>query len=124
MPTPLPTRSLFTTPGAGSTHEANPRACESLGYTKKELLSLNLADIEQDLSPGGIRREWSRMSRGTAVTREGTYRRKNGTTFPVEIHTGPVEFDGRQAIFATVRDITARRKLEDNCSVNKLCKIP
>jgi diguanylate cyclase (GGDEF)-like protein len=40
-------------------------------------------------------------------------RRKDGTVFPVEVGVGAIEYGGGRMIFASVRDITARRKLEN-----------
>ena len=40
-------------------------------------------------------------------------RRRDGTTFPVEVGVGAIEYAGKRAIFASARDITARRELEN-----------
>ena len=36
----------------------------------------------------------------------------NGTTFPIEVHTRVMTFDGGEALHGVIRDITARRKME------------
>jgi signal transduction histidine kinase len=40
-------------------------------------------------------------------------RRKDGTTFPVEVGVGAIEYEGRRLIFASARDITERKRAEE-----------
>jgi len=44
---------------------------------------------------------------------QGFHRRKDGSTFPVEVHLGPIEYAGRPHILASARDITQRKKTEE-----------
>ena len=43
--------ALFVHDFSGKLLEVNQRACDSLGYTHDELLSLRITDIEQDFTP-------------------------------------------------------------------------
>ena len=104
--------AFFVHDTKGRIHDANRRACESLGYTREELLELNVADIEQNFDPDDIEEEWKRMMPGDSVTLEGVHRHKDGTTFPVEIRLGLIETDGQQLVFALARDVTERREAE------------
>ena len=102
--------AFFVHDDRGRIVDVNRCACENLGYTREELLTLNVSDIEQNFSPNEIQQEWSRMSQDVPVTLEGTHRRKDGTTFPVEIRVGLLESDGRRLMFALARDITERKQ--------------
>ena len=60
---------------------------------------------------------WERVLRGEPGRILGfdqnELRRKDGTTFPVEVGVGAIDYGGGRRILASVRDITARRKLEN-----------
>jgi len=43
---------------------------------------------------------------------ETKHRRADGTLFPVEVHAGGVELEGKRYLLASSRDITARKELE------------
>jgi diguanylate cyclase (GGDEF)-like protein/PAS domain S-box-containing protein len=44
---------------------------------------------------------------------ENELRRKDGTTFPVEVGVGAIEYGGRRLIFASARDLTERKRAEE-----------
>ena len=91
----------------------NHRACESLGYTREGLLGLTLPDIE--LTTG--RRApslWSHLVRGKPVTVDGVHRRKDGSTFPVEVRLGLFEHADERLILALARDTSGRQRLEED----------
>ncbi|HZY64814.1 MAG TPA: PAS domain S-box protein [Rubrobacteraceae bacterium] len=92
--------------------DVNRHACESLGYTREELLTLNVTDIEQSFTPEEIEEQWRNMSPEAPVTLEGVHRRKDGTTFPVEVRLGLLDSEGEQLMFALARDITERKRAE------------
>ena len=100
-------------------HDANARildvnrhACESLGYTREELLSLSVQDFDAAFTPGGSAL-WRRMLPGETDTSERVHRRKDGTTFPVEVRLGAFESGERRLFLALVRDITERKQAEE-----------
>src|SRR5580698_5413173 len=49
---------------------------------------------------------------GETLTAENWYRRKDNTTFPVEIRFALLEASGRRLKFCLVRDVTRRRRTE------------
>ncbi len=93
--------------------DVNRRACESLGYTREELLEMSVPDVEADYEPGALEKLWRQVSSGTQRTLEGLHRRKDGTIFPVEVRLGMFESEGSPLMLATVRDVTGRKKAED-----------
>jgi diguanylate cyclase (GGDEF)-like protein/PAS domain S-box-containing protein len=105
--------ALFVCDFQGRLLDVNQKACESLGYCSEELLSMNLADIELNLTPQAAQTILKELERETYVTCCGTHRRKDGTTFPVEVRVGRLESRGQQLILGLARDITERRKIED-----------
>ena len=93
--------------------DVNRRACESLGYAKGELLDMSVADVEVGHDPGSLKRLWEEVSSGTPVTLEGEHRRKDGSTFPVEVRVGVFGNGGRPLVLALARDVTARKRAEE-----------
>jgi len=92
--------------------DVNRRACESLGYTREELLSLSVQDFDPSFDFGGLD-AWQRMAPGEVETVERVHKRKDGTTFPVEVRLGVIESGERRLFLALVRDITERKQAEE-----------
>lgn len=97
----------------GKIVDCNRTAYESLGYSPEELLALSFEDIEEGLSLVRMRRLWERVESGSPLEIEGVQRRKDGSTFPVEVRAGLLERDGERLMFAAARDITKRKKDEE-----------
>ena len=92
--------------------DANRLAYEGLGYTRKELLGLSVTDLEDGLDAAGLEMLWDQIAREGPVTLDGVHKRKNGTTFPVEVRIGPFETEDRRLMLAVARDVTERRRAE------------
>ncbi len=97
----------------GRITDANRNACASLGYTAQELLGMSLLDIEQDYDLASAVRLWAGIELGKTVLITGTHRRRDGTTFPVEIHATGIMQDGQKTIFALVRNVSSRLLVEE-----------
>jgi PAS domain S-box-containing protein len=93
--------------------DVNRQACESLGYSREELLGMSVADIETDLEPGSLKKLWKQIASGPPLTLDGVHRRKDGTTFPVEIRVGVFGAEERPLMLALARDISGRREVEE-----------
>ena len=104
--------ALFVHNLQGNLIDANQQACENLGYTREELLSMTVADIEQNLDPRGLEGLWNEALSDGPVTIEGIHRRKDGTEFPVEVRVGLFEVEEGQLMLAAARDITERKRAE------------
>ncbi|MDX9743056.1 MAG: ATP-binding protein [Arcobacteraceae bacterium] len=77
---------------------------KSLGYTKEEVLKLNVSDWDKDFNPQEIRNLMKEFQ-----TFETIHTRKDGTSFPVEISTTGVVLNDRTYLYAASRDITERK---------------
>lgn len=94
--------------------DVNQRGCDCLGYTRHELLSMSLSDIDVDLSIKKLKGLLGPIMTGTPIALESRHRHKDGTVFPVEIRIGPIEIDGHQHLLSLVRDVTERKELQDH----------
>lgn len=105
--------AFFIHDSKGKIVDCNWTACESLGYTREELLSLSVEDIEETFVPQQMERMWRDMELGVPLEVEGVHQRKDGSTFPVEVRVGLLERDGNRLMFAIVRDVTKRKEDEE-----------
>ncbi|MEW6054364.1 MAG: PAS domain S-box protein [Nitrospirota bacterium] len=90
----------------------NKKACHSLGYTREELLSKTIADIDPEEIEKGKDKLWDRVIEGEPAVFESHHQRKEGETFPVEISLGAIYLDHETLILAIANDITGRKKAE------------
>ncbi|MCK0510264.1 diguanylate cyclase domain-containing protein [Aromatoleum buckelii] len=96
---------------AGGLRYANKRACERLGYDEAQLLELNIADIAIHAN-AYFAEIFARGKQGAIAPFEDAQRRRDGSTFPVEITATVLEFDDGWLMLATCRDITERKLAE------------
>ena len=92
--------------------DVNRRACDGLGYSRQELIGRHKSEFDVGLDNTSIQRLKQRMVAGEAITFETRHRRKDGTSFPVEVRVGQFEQGGRRYL-CLVRDITERKRAED-----------
>lgn len=96
----------------GKVVDVNRQACAMLGYSRAELIGKSPIDFDPEITPDRLNGIWSGLHAGETVTFESRHRRKDGTTFPVEIRIRPFESFGRTFAVALAQDITARKKAE------------
>ena len=107
------TDSFFLHDLKGKILDVNQQSCLNLGYTHDELINMSVSDIE--LRPDTeilTRKQRLKLEQGENVRTEGIQRRKDGTTFPVEISLGMVTVNNERLYSALVRDITERKQAE------------
>ncbi len=96
----------------------NEESCRSLGYEVDELLTMTVSDIDPGWTVEVWKQAWAQLRLGP-MTFESVHRRKNGTTFPVEVKASYFEFDGQGYDLALVRDITERKRIEQTLSTSE-----
>lgn len=106
----------------GRITEANPHLQRMFGYSRSELVG---SPVEMLVPEGhravhaGHRSDYVKapLTRAMGQGMELYARRKDGTSFPVEISLGPITGSDQPMISSTVVDITARKKLEEQLRV-------
>ncbi|MEW6519990.1 MAG: AAA family ATPase [Thermodesulfobacteriota bacterium] len=96
----------------GRIQNVNQQTCASLGYSREELLRLMIGAIKPDFGDGQ-RQSLLENLRSGPLTLSAVHRRKDGSTFPVEERMSIIDYRGRKAVLALVRDITERKKSEE-----------
>ena len=102
---------LWITP-EGRCQFANEAACRMLGYSREELLSSTISDLDLDFPPKRWPGFWKSLRESPSLEFTSIYRSKEGRIFPVEIVASHFEHDGREYAVATARDISERRDAE------------
>lgn len=91
----------------------NQRACANLGYSREELLAMGIVDINPEFSLAAFKARTDSAAFVTGYTLAGRHRRKDGSTFPVEIHTSRLTIDDQTYSLSIVRNISTQRAAED-----------
>ena len=97
----------------GRLRYANAESCRTLGYSRKELLSLSATAIDPDLALGCLPVNWEDVRRRGFSIFESTLRCKDGRSLPVEINANFFTFAGRSYNLALARDISMRLEAEE-----------
>ncbi|MFQ5549138.1 MAG: response regulator [Woeseia sp.] len=90
----------------------NDSACRSLGYSRKELLTMSIGDVVPDFRAATWARQWRELKEKGFCTIETRHRAKDGRIFPVEISHNYLQFDKYEYVCAFVRDITHRQEID------------
>lgn len=84
------------------------------GYTKQELLSMFVTDIDkQAIARNDAEKIWKQVPKGKQFKLETTHQRKDGSEYPAEIHFTGIMYHNEPAIIAIVQDITERKRAEN-----------
>ena len=97
----------------GTIIDLNRAACESLGYTRQELIGKTPLTFHQDSYQAEMDSVVERAKAGKTAFDRHWHRRKDGSTFPVEAHTSIVSYGGRRFLLKVARDITDHLRAEE-----------
>jgi PAS domain S-box-containing protein len=97
----------------GRIQEANNRAAEMLGYTPEEFNKLTVWDWDAKFNQKELDKMLADSDEAGAFF-ETKHKRKDGSVFDVEISTNAATFAGEKSIFSVVRDITERKKAQQD----------
>ncbi|WP_332775470.1 PAS domain S-box protein [Polaromonas sp.] len=88
----------------------NQTAVNNYGYSAQEFLSMTLFDIRSGIEQARLRQQLE----NDFYERRGPWlhRRKDGSEFPVEVVSQPIQYAGRDARFVVALDLTAQIKAE------------
>ncbi len=91
----------------------NDTSCEWLQYSREELMSMHVADINPEFPREAWESHWQEIKTHGLVTMQSVHRRKNGEIYPVEIYSNYVRFEGKEYKLAFVHDISAQKLAEE-----------
>ncbi len=88
----------------------NNATVEHYGYTREELLSMNIKEIRPSEEVSRLVNMVSQLGLGVQHLGSWKHRRKDGSLMDVEISSHGVRFGGRNARFVIVQDVTERKR--------------
>jgi len=104
---------LFLHDQQGALIDVNRKAIESTGYSREELLSMNVRDIDPDVDQRDDKRWiWQEAPLLEERIFETRHRRKDGSIYPAEVHATRVTIAGEPCILALATDITRRKEMD------------
>ena len=103
---------IFVVGQDGHFLDVNESACRRLGYTKQELLTKTVMDIDPDFPRASWKTFWEGFKYTKFLRFETRHRGKSGEIYPVEVVANYVLHEGEELTYAFVRDITERKHAE------------
>jgi formate hydrogenlyase transcriptional activator len=92
--------------------DASEKACSELGYSREELMSMGVFDINPAVTEALAASVLEELRKSGSAMMETLHRRKDGSTFNVEVSLRRVELE-RDYVVAVARDLTERKQAEE-----------
>jgi PAS domain S-box-containing protein len=105
--------ALFLHDERGVILDMNRQACESLGYSREELIGLTAHDFDVGLDALEIDQKLVQTEAGEVTSFDSLHRRKDGSVFPVEIRGRQLWLGERWFVVSLARDISERKQAEE-----------
>ncbi len=103
---------LFVNQEDGRILEANEAAVQAYGYSYEELRAMPVSDLRTPLDRHLVAGQMA-LARAGGVSFVTEHRRRDGSTFFVEVSSKGAAIDGRSILISIIRDITERKKAEE-----------
>ena len=97
---------------SGRIQAVNEQNVEDLGYSREALRSMNVADFDVGHDRTELQELWAGMATGDRVKTSSVHRRKDGTTFPVEVWVTKLGIGDEVQFLALGRDVTERHRAQ------------
>ncbi len=88
--------------------EANPAACRLYGYTHSDLVNMPVTELIQPDYRSRFTDMLGQVTKGQSFFSHAVDRKKDGSTFYVEVHGSSFIYAGRPHLLSMVRDVTER----------------
>lgn len=92
--------------------KVNRKMCDRLGYSRKEFADMKITEIEAIKPSLKAKARIQHLNKERNMTYETLHITRDGSEVPVEIHSQVIEFEGKEVILSSARNIT-QRKIHD-----------
>ena len=92
--------------------EVNQASCNTLGYTREELLNKKISEIKSEKYKGSIAKNREKIYKDSAYTFETEHITKNGKIIQVEMIARLVDYNNEKLILSVARNISNRKEVE------------
>ncbi|GBG12846.1 uncharacterized protein NMK_0381 [Novimethylophilus kurashikiensis] len=93
--------------------QVNEESCRALGYSREELLTMSVFDIDPDYQPEHWQTSRMHEKPGMTATLESRHRTRGGCLIDVEVKSTAIVYEGRSYHLCLVRDITERKQRDE-----------
>jgi PAS domain S-box-containing protein len=102
----------------GKFYSGNKAICQMLGYSLEELRNLGVTDIHPEEDVVYNLGQFEKLSK-RQISKSGDIRvkRKDSSVFYAEVNASPAAFRGKTYLISTFRDITERKKMQEQLVV-------
>ena len=90
----------------------NEESCRILGYSREELLTMGVPDIDPEFPQARWADHWTELRQQHSLLLESRHKRRDGRYIPVEVNANYFVYEDRAYNLALVRDITNRKRAE------------
>lgn len=96
----------------GAIFHANLSTCLKLGYLLEKIVTLKIWDIDTESTAEKWLLTWSELRKHKQIMSEKTYKKNDGSLYPVEVSITIFSLDDKEIACAFARDISLRKKAE------------
>ena len=97
----------------GQILDVNHAACKLTGYERNELIGANVTLLDLNYNPDQLKAFWKELNSAKPSAKlESAQKRKDNSSFPVEIHMSLIDLDDAKLILSVVSDISVRQETE------------
>ncbi len=104
--------AIFFARPEGRLFDVNETACRQLGYTHEQLTAMNVWDVDPDHAEQHWPVHWEELKARRRLRFESRHRRRDGSTFPVEVAVQYLKNGEREFACGLARDISERRQAQ------------
>lgn len=104
---------IYVTDLSGNFIEVNQVGCDSLGYSREELLGMNIRQVKTEKYLANVPKNLEMARKFGHYRFESENISKNGKVIPMEMKSRLIDFRNGKAILTIARDITERRETEE-----------
>jgi PAS domain S-box-containing protein len=104
---------LYWVDPEGKIVDVNDASCNNLGYSREELVSMGVEDIDPYTPIKEYDQIWQDLKKRRTSKMETVYYAKNGEPIPVEMTFNHITFDGKEYNCVFAHDISARKQAEE-----------
>jgi PAS domain S-box-containing protein len=105
--------AVYWTTSDGRFLNVNAAACTMLGYSREELLSMSVRDINLTYYPADAQPGFVKIKQTSNIQCAEFHNTRAGVVTPVEITSNCFAYNGVEYVCAAARDISGRKRMED-----------
>jgi len=99
----------------GAILDVNPAACNWLGFSRQELIGSNFSQLDQNHDLKQFCSVWKKLNQNNpSIKLDSIQKRKDNSTFPVEIQLSLIDLTDGKLVLAVASDISIRQETERN----------